>query len=380
MDPDIGVDDPTEETVGQYSLVLLAPRRSDASALRRGLRRAAKSKRVEEGAAKVADRGNHAVDGPPHGEVGEGPGGEGDVDESRHAQAVLLTEANQRNQVAVEATRRVGTDDSGDEGVARDEGGADGDGENAKEHAEAHPSQEPRRGWETYFRKWAGAHKRSNEHDEDNERSEAKAQDEAGEPSGANAHDEANNRTGRDRPEDPDQPDAAKASPTPTAIVVRTGVGPRRSRKAARDDHLFTAQAIAVVGIGRALADRVQPGDVVVADQVRTDALTEGVVPPTRLVPSAPRIAALLRRQGLTVHVGSVISTDNRVNDTVRDRLAMTRALVADRESAWLLAACGKTPIACVRVAAHRSMRGWRKTARTLRIVSATLTEWAASS
>jgi nucleoside phosphorylase len=205
---------------------------------------------------------------------------------------------------------------------------------------------------------------------EENERSEANVRDER---SKANGRNEVNERTERD------QPDAAKAGPTQTAIVVRTGVGPRRSRKAVRDDHLFTGQAIAVAGIGRALAARVQPGDVVVADQVRTDALTEGVVPPTRLVPSAPRIAALLRQHGLTVHVGSVISTDNRVNDTVRDRLAMTRALVADRESAWLLAACGKTPIACVRVAAHRSMRGWRKTARTLRIVSATLTEWAAS-
>ena len=163
----------------------------------------------------------------------------------------------------------------------------------------------------------------------------------------------------------------------PAVLVVRTGVGPRRSREAARDDQILTGKAVAVAGIGRALSDRVRPGDVVVADQVRTDVLTEGVVPPTRLVPSAPRIAALLRQHGLTVHVGSVISTDNRVDDTVRDRLAMTRALIADRESAWLLAACGKIPIACVRVAAHRRLREWRRTVRTLRIVSATLTEWA---
>jgi nucleoside phosphorylase len=299
MDPDIGVDDPPEETVGQYSLVLLAPRRSDASALRRGLRRAAKSKRVEEGAAKVAARRNRADDGS-----GNGGAGKSNADESRDAQEVPRAEAEQRNsKVAVEATRQTQGDDSADdhygEEVAEDKAGGDTD--------------------------------------------------------------ERDQRT------------------TPTAIVVRTGVGPRRSRKAVRDDHLFTGKTIAVAGVGRALADRVQPGDVVVADQVRTDALTEGVVPPTRLVPSAPRIAALLRQQGLTVHVGSVISTDNRVNDTVRDRLAMTRALVADRESAWLLAACGKIPIACVRVATHRRMRGWRKTARTLRIVSATLTEWAAS-
>jgi 4-hydroxy-3-methylbut-2-enyl diphosphate reductase len=162
-----------------------------------------------------------------------------------------------------------------------------------------------------------------------------------------------------------------------TALVVRTGVGPRRSRKAARDEQIITGRAVAVAGIGRALSDRVRPGDVVVAEQVRADVLTEGVVPPTRLVPSAGRIAALLREKGLTVHVGSVISTDNRVNDTVRDRLAMTRALIADRESAWLLVAYGKRPIACVRVATNRTWLEWRRTARTLRIVSATLTEWA---
>jgi 4-hydroxy-3-methylbut-2-enyl diphosphate reductase len=158
------------------------------------------------------------------------------------------------------------------------------------------------------------------------------------------------------------------------AVVVHTGVGPRRSRKAAQ---LITGKAVAVAGVGRALADRVRPGDVVVADQVRTDALTEGMVPPTRIVPSAPRIAAMLREKGLTVHVGMLISTDNRVYDTVRDRLAMTRALIADRESAWLLAACGKRPIACVRVAANRSLLEWRRTSRTLRIISATLIEWA---
>jgi 4-hydroxy-3-methylbut-2-enyl diphosphate reductase len=158
------------------------------------------------------------------------------------------------------------------------------------------------------------------------------------------------------------------------AVVLHTGVGPRRSRKAAQ---LITGQAVAVAGIGRALAERVHPGDVVVADQVRTDVLTEGMVPPTRLVPSAARLTALLREKGLTVHVGTVISTDNRVNDTVRDRLAMTRALIADRESAWLLATYGKRPIACVRVAAHRTSLEWRRTSRTLRIISATLTEWA---
>lgn len=161
------------------------------------------------------------------------------------------------------------------------------------------------------------------------------------------------------------------------ALLVRTGVGPRRSRRSARDDQILTGNAVAVAGIGRALSDRVLPGEVVVADQVRTDALTEGIVPPTRLVPGAPRIASLLRQKGLIVHVGGVISTDNRVNDTVRDRLAMTRALIADRESAWLLAACGKRRIACVRVAANRSLLEWRRTSRTLRIVSAALTEWA---
>ncbi|NMO56917.1 hypothetical protein HH310_37805 [Actinoplanes sp. TBRC 11911] len=274
MDPDIGVDDPSEVTAGRYSLVLLAPRRSDATALRRGLRRAAQSRRISE-----------------------------------------------------------------------------------SEASDARPDEPEAAG-----------------------REEATAVSDAAGPGEAVARAETagpENDAGEARP--PEAGEREHAAKTPAALVVRTGVGPRRSRRAVRDDHLILGRTIAVVGIGRALAARVKPGDVVVADQVRTDALTEGVVPPTRLVPSAPRIAALLRQHGLTVHVGSVISTDNRVNDTVRDRLAMTRALIADRESAWLLAACGKIPIACVRVAGHRRVRGWRRTARTLRIVSATLTEWASS-
>nr|WP_296074694.1 hypothetical protein [uncultured Actinoplanes sp.] len=163
------------------------------------------------------------------------------------------------------------------------------------------------------------------------------------------------------------------------ATIVRTGIGPRRSRRAIQDGEIDTDDAIAVAGIGWALSTRVRPGDVVVADHVRTDALTEGVVPPTRLLPGAAKLAALLRERGLTVHVGTIISTDNRVNDHVRDRLAMTHALIADRESAWLLAAGGTKAIACVRVASHHAVLEFRRRARTLRAIGAAITEWAAS-
>jgi 4-hydroxy-3-methylbut-2-enyl diphosphate reductase len=162
------------------------------------------------------------------------------------------------------------------------------------------------------------------------------------------------------------------------ATVVRTGIGPKRARRAVQEGE-FPIDAIAVAGVGWALSTRVRPGDVVVADHVRTDALTEGVVPPTRLLPGAVGLAALLRKRGLTVHVGTIISTDNRVNDQVRDRLAMTHALIADRESAWLLASGGTKSIACVRVATHHTALEFRRRVRTLRAIAAALTEWAPS-
>jgi hypothetical protein len=119
--------------------------------------------------------------------------------------------------------------------------------------------------------------------------------------------------------------------------VVRTGMGPRRAAATAAT---LPDGPLVIAGIGGGLAPQVRPGDMVVADEVRG--------PGTSVqVPSAPLLAGALRRLGLTVHMGPIVSTDRVV--TGRDRLELARggALAVDMESS-LLARPG-TPLAIVR-------------------------------
>ncbi|HEY2195708.1 MAG TPA: 4-hydroxy-3-methylbut-2-enyl diphosphate reductase [Actinomycetospora sp.] len=99
----------------------------------------------------------------------------------------------------------------------------------------------------------------------------------------------------------------------PTAEVVTTGPGPRRSREAARG---LAGRAVVVAGVAGALVRGLAPGDLVVADEVR-DRHGRSV----RLA-SAPLLAAALRAAGLTVHVGPVLSADHVVTGAERAALA----------------------------------------------------------
>jgi 4-hydroxy-3-methylbut-2-enyl diphosphate reductase len=155
----------------------------------------------------------------------------------------------------------------------------------------------------------------------------------------------------------------------PTAGVVTTGSGPRRSRAAARR---LAGRARVVVGVAGALAGGIAPGDLVVADEVRGP--DGSVVRPA----SAPLLAGALRAAGLTVHVGPVVSAEHVVTGAQRAALArpIPRAngavlaseegehadrvpllpreaatsrppLAVDTESAWLVS--GEVPSAVVR-------------------------------
>ena len=107
------------------------------------------------------------------------------------------------------------------------------------------------------------------------------------------------------------------------AQVVATGYGPRRSsaRAAMLREQPFAAMAIA--GVGGGLAADLRPGDLVVASEV-TDGHT--VIP----CASAALLAGELRRAGLRVRVGRVVTVDHLVRRPERERLAATGALVAD--------------------------------------------------
>jgi 4-hydroxy-3-methylbut-2-enyl diphosphate reductase len=123
----------------------------------------------------------------------------------------------------------------------------------------------------------------------------------------------------------------------PTAEVVTTGAGPRRSRAAARA--LGTRPRL-VAGVAGALAGGIAPGDLVVADEV-----LEPEGRRTRLA-SAPVLAAALRAAGLTVHVGPVVSAEHVVTGAARAARAGA-GLAVDTESAWLVS--DEVPSAVVR-------------------------------
>src|SRR5690349_3384870 len=141
----------------------------------------------------------------------------------------------------------------------------------------------------------------------------------------------------------------AERAVMPNPVVHHTGVGPRRACRALGTAELLDAPALAVAGVGGGLSADLRPGDVVVATQVRADPLTAGVVPPVTVLPTARMLAATLRRRGLRVHLGGVVSSDRLADGPTRQRLAATGALVADMESAWLLSGGSQgPPLACV--------------------------------
>jgi 4-hydroxy-3-methylbut-2-en-1-yl diphosphate reductase len=144
---------------------------------------------------------------------------------------------------------------------------------------------------------------------------------------------------------------------------VRVGMGARAV--------LPEGDAFVVAGVAGGLADRVRPGDV--------------VVPPD---PSAAMLAGALRRQGLTVHVGPLHTSDRIVTGAARAGLAATGALAADMETAHLRAAAAGRPFVAVRAVADAVgaplwspgtlTRGLRAL-RTLRRGAPAIREWTAA-
>ncbi|MBV9050443.1 MAG: hypothetical protein JOY58_19400, partial [Solirubrobacterales bacterium] len=131
----------------------------------------------------------------------------------------------------------------------------------------------------------------------------------------------------------------------PSARVVRTGMGPRRARRAAASLAAAPEAGVAVAGFAGALSDRLAPGEIVVASELR--------MPDGRLVarcPGARVIAGMLRRRGLRAHVGPIVSVAHPVSGRRRTALAEGGALAADMESAWLAPAAAGRPFVVLRV------------------------------
>ncbi|TCN41714.1 4-hydroxy-3-methylbut-2-enyl diphosphate reductase [Kribbella orskensis] len=160
-----------------------------------------------------------------------------------------------------------------------------------------------------------------------------------------------------------------------TADVVRTG----RSSNGGLTD----GQPILVAGVAGALGNELRPGDLVVADEIRGDA---------EPLPShaSPLLVGALRRAGLRVHRGPIVTT-RRIVDApdARRTLAATGALAVDTESALVAAAAPPGLAAVIRAVVdtpdHRLLRPGTlvrgpKALWALRRAAPVIDAWAAAS
>jgi len=165
----------------------------------------------------------------------------------------------------------------------------------------------------------------------------------------------------------------------PEARIVRTGMGRRRARAAAGRIAHAPGDVVAVTGFAGALASDLEPGDVVVATEVR------GADEPVECA-ATELVASMLRRAGLRVHVGPIVSVPKVVVGAERKRLADTGAVAVDMESAWLARGCAGRPWAVVRTIVdtpgrdlHRPLAtaaGTLRAYRALYRIAAVLSQW----
>jgi 4-hydroxy-3-methylbut-2-enyl diphosphate reductase len=171
--------------------------------------------------------------------------------------------------------------------------------------------------------------------------------------------------------------------PASAGRVVRTGMGPRRTAR--RLSRVAGDGPLAVLGVAGALDSDLRPGDVVVASEVRrADAPDIAVA----TCPSAPLLAGALRRAGLRVHVGPVVTSDRVVHGRDRAALAATGALAVDMESADLVAPWPLRPFAVVRAIVDTpdapllrlaTLRSGVLALRSLRRAASVVGEWSAA-
>ncbi|MGA8457404.1 MAG: hypothetical protein WB800_18520, partial [Streptosporangiaceae bacterium] len=88
--------------------------------------------------------------------------------------------------------------------------------------------------------------------------------------------------------------------------VLRTGYGAARAATAADRLRGVTFQAMAIAGTGGGVTADQQPGDLVVGTQISRIGSAASVA-----CPSAPLLAAELRRAGLRADAGKIVTVDH---------------------------------------------------------------------
>ena len=124
--------------------------------------------------------------------------------------------------------------------------------------------------------------------------------------------------------------------------VIRTGMGAARSRVAAAQVAEMPARAVAVLGFCGALTDDIEPGDVVVADELR------GNGPPLKCEP-LQQLLQSLETVGVRTRVGPFVSVPKLSLGSERARLAEDGSIAVDMETAWLAPAAAGRPFAALR-------------------------------
>jgi 4-hydroxy-3-methylbut-2-en-1-yl diphosphate reductase len=128
----------------------------------------------------------------------------------------------------------------------------------------------------------------------------------------------------------------------PSAEVMRTGMGETRSRAAAAVAGARPARAVAVLGFCGALDESLEPGSLILADEIRGG---DAPVHCQRL----PQLLRELDRAGLRVRTGPLVSVPKMARGATRARLGDDGSIAVDMESAWLAPAAAGRPFAALR-------------------------------
>lgn len=173
----------------------------------------------------------------------------------------------------------------------------------------------------------------------------------------------------------------------PVAVEVqRCGMGLEKAARCCAElaqKAVSAVDAVAVAGLGGALAEGLVPGDVVVADRL-VDARGQEVA----RLSSAPLLAGELRALGLSARTGTVVSTDHIVTGPERAQLSALGALAVDMESTAIAAAGWDVPLAVVRAISDSpgvelfspaGAVGVLRALRSLRVGRPALARWAAA-
>jgi len=166
----------------------------------------------------------------------------------------------------------------------------------------------------------------------------------------------------------------------PWADVQRTGIGAKRASQYARTHDHSDAAVVVIAGFCGALDPSLEPGDIVLASELRGADETVACADATIL-------ASVLRRGGMRVHVAPIASERTLVTGRRRRQLAHSGAAAVDLESAWLAPSAGGRPLHALRVVLDtpgrelrnpvRSATGTAAAYRSLRRAASLLAEWA---